>query len=197
MTEEATQAETDFDGTDEFWMRQAIALAHRAQLEGEVPVGAVLVRDGELLGEGWNSPIGRHDPSAHAEILALRQAGSRVGNYRLPGTALYVTLEPCPMCAGAIIQARVARVIYGAPDPKAGAAGSRFDLLPSDHRFNHRTQCVGGLLAEECGHLLRSFFAARRGRTASRPEANSDQQRRSDSASLETASREEACQNSC
>lgn len=197
MTEEATQAETDFDGTDEFWMRQAIALAHRAQLEGEVPVGAVLVRDGELLGEGWNSPIGRHDPSAHAEILALRQAGSRVGNYRLPGTTLYVTLEPCPMCAGAIIQARVARVIYGAPDPKAGAAGSRFDLLPSDHRFNHRTQCVGGLLAEECGQLLRSFFAARRGKTVPRPEANSDQQRRSDSASLETASREEACRNSC
>lgn len=177
-------------------MRQAIVLAQRAQVEGEVPVGAVLVRDGELLGEGWNSPIGRHDPSAHAEILALRQAGTRVGNYRLPGTKLYVTLEPCPMCAGAIIQARVAQVIYGAPDPKAGAAGGRFDLLPSDHRFNHRTQCVGGLLAEECGQLLRSFFAARRGKAAPRPEATTDQQRRSASSSLETASREEACRNS-
>lgn len=197
MTEEATQAETDFDGTDEFWMRQAIALAHRAQLEGEVPVGAVLVRDGELLGEGWNSPIGRHDPSAHAEILALRQAGSRVGNYRLPGTALYVTLEPCPMCAGAIIQARVARVIYGAPDPKAGAAGSRFDLLPSDHRFNHRTQCVGGLLAEECGHLLRSFFAARRKKAKPGPEIPPERHQKPEPAPMATASWEEACQNSC
>jgi tRNA(adenine34) deaminase len=142
-------------------MRRALALAGRAA-EGEVPVGAVLVLDNEMIGEGWNRPIGAHDASAHAEIQALRDAGRRVGNYRLPGTTLYVTLEPCVMCAGAIIHARVARVVYGAPDPKAGACGSVFDLLPSDGRFNHRTDCRGGILAEDCGELLRAFFRARR-----------------------------------
>ena len=128
----------------------------------EVPVGAVVVRDGVLLGEGWNQPIAAHDPTAHAEIQALRAAAAHVGNYRLTGADLYATLEPCPMCAGAIVHARIARVIYGAANPKGGACGSVFDLLPSDARFNHRTDCAGGVLAADCGDLLRAFFAARR-----------------------------------
>lgn len=149
---------------DRAWMQHALGLAARAAAEGEVPVGAVVVRDGELLGEGWNRPIAAHDPTAHAEIQALRAAAARVGNYRLTGAALYVTLEPCPMCAGAIVHARIARVVYGAADPKGGACGSVFDLLPSDARFNHRTACKGGVLAADCGVVLRGFFAARRGR---------------------------------
>lgn len=156
-----------FTTLDTHWMRYALELAQRAAEAGEVPVGAVLVRDDAVLGEGWNRPIAEHDPSAHAEIQALRAAGQRVGNYRLPGSILYVTLEPCVMCAGAIVQARVAQVIYGAPDPKAGACGSVFDLLPSDGRFNHRTEVRGGLLAEACGDVLRAFFRARRGRSRS------------------------------
>jgi tRNA(adenine34) deaminase len=148
--------------SDQGWMRRAMALARRAAAEGEVPVGAVLVREGEMIGEGWNGSIRQHDPSAHAEILALRDAGRRVGNYRLPGTTLYVTLEPCPMCAGAIVHARVRRVRFGAADPKGGACGSVFDLLPSDERFNHCAECAGGLLANECGDLLRGFFRDRR-----------------------------------
>ncbi len=147
---------------DLFFMQRAIALAGRAEKEGEVPVGAVLVRGGEIIGEGWNRPIGSHDPSAHAEINALRDAATRLQNYRLPATTLYVTLEPCPMCAGAIIHARVERVLYGTTDPKGGAAGSVFDLLPSDHRFNHRVAVEGGLLSDECGDQLRAFFRARR-----------------------------------
>lgn len=147
---------------DEGWMRQAIALAERAAREGEVPVGALIVRDGRVLGQGWNCPIVSHDPTAHAEVRALRDAGQRAGNYRLPGCDLYVTLEPCPMCAGAIVHARLRRVIYGARDPKAGACGSVFDLLPSDSRFNHRTDCTGGVLAEHCSAQLRTFFRARR-----------------------------------
>ncbi|TCT19226.1 tRNA adenosine(34) deaminase TadA [Thiobaca trueperi] len=150
------------DADDLRWMRHALALAQRAADEGEVPVGAVLVQDNEIVGEGWNRPIGTCDASAHAEIQALRDAGRRVGNYRFPGTRLYVTLEPCVMCAGAIIHARVSQVIYGAPDPRAGACGSVFDLLPSDGRFNHRTECQGGVLADECGGMLRAFFRARR-----------------------------------
>jgi tRNA(adenine34) deaminase len=148
--------------SDEARMRHALALAERAAAEGEVPVGALLVRDGEIVGEGWNRPISEQDPSAHAEILALRDAGHRHGNYRLPGTSLYVTLEPCVMCAGAIVHARVDRVFFGARDPKGGACGSVFDLLPSDARFNHRTECTGGILADECGALLRGFFKKRR-----------------------------------
>lgn len=147
---------------DARWMTQALILAERAAAAGEVPVGAVLVLNGELIGEGWNHPIGACDPSAHAEIGALRAAGQRLGNYRLPGSTLYVTLEPCVMCAGAIIHARVGQVIFGAPDPKAGACGSIFDLLPSDGRFNHRTACRGGVLADTCAETLRSFFRARR-----------------------------------
>jgi tRNA(adenine34) deaminase len=143
-------------------MRRAIELAKRAAAVGEVPVGAVLVKDGEIVGEGWNCPIGEHDPSAHAEIRALRHAGRRMGNYRFPGTTLYVTLEPCPMCAGAIVHARVARVVYGAADPKGGAAGSVFTLLPSDARFNHRTECRAGVLRDPCADLLKRFFRERR-----------------------------------
>ncbi len=147
----------------ELFMRHALELARRAESEGEVPVGAVLVRNGEVIGEGWNRPIGSNDPSAHAEIQALRDAGSRVGNYRLPDTTLYVTLEPCPMCASALIHARVAKVVFGAYDPKGGAAGSVFDLLPPDGRFNHSMECSGGVLQEECSNQLREFFARRRG----------------------------------
>ena len=143
-------------------MRRALALAEQAEAEGEVPVGAVLVRDGEIIGEGWNRPIASQDPTAHAEILALRAAARRVDNYRLPGSTLYVTLEPCVMCAGAIIHARVERLVFGAADPKGGAAGGRFDLLPSDGRFNHRVSCEGGLFREQCGALLRAFFRRRR-----------------------------------
>jgi tRNA(adenine34) deaminase len=143
-------------------MTRALQLARRAAEEGEVPVGAVLVLEGDVIGEGWNRPIASHDPTAHAEIQALRAAAARLGNYRLPGSTLYVTLEPCVMCAGAIVHARVARVVYGAPDPKAGACGGVFDLLPSDRRFNHRTDCVGGLLEQDCAETLRAFFRARR-----------------------------------
>jgi len=157
---ELLQAEA---ASDEHWMRRALDLAGRAAAQGEVPVGALLVRDGRILGGGWNRPIGERDPSAHAEIMALRAAGRQAGNYRLPGATLYVTLEPCVMCAGAIVHARVSRVVFGAFDPKGGAAGSRFALLPSDGRFNHRTVCAGGVLADESAGLLRTFFRQRRG----------------------------------
>jgi tRNA(adenine34) deaminase len=150
------------DNPDIPFMRRAMELAREAEAAGEVPVGAVLVRDGRIIGEGRNQPIGGHDPTAHAEIVALRAAGRAEQNYRLPGSTLYVTLEPCPMCAGAIVHARVERVVFAAPDPRTGAAGSVFDLLPSDERFNHRTAVDGGLLAEEAGRMLRDFFRARR-----------------------------------
>ena len=136
-------------------------LARKAEQHGEVPVGAVLVREGEVMGEGWNRPIGSNDPTAHAEIVALREASAAVGNYRLPGSTLYVTLEPCTMCAGAIIHARVARVVFGASDPKGGAAGSVFSVLGTK-RLNHRVAVEGGLLEAECGNLLREFFRSRR-----------------------------------
>ncbi|HEX7011952.1 MAG TPA: tRNA adenosine(34) deaminase TadA [Steroidobacteraceae bacterium] len=143
------------------WMERALELARRAEAEGEVPVGAVLVADDAVIGEGWNRPIATHDPTAHAEIVALRDAAARLRNYRLPGTTLYVTLEPCPMCAGAIVQARVARVVYGAADPLAGSAGTVYDLLRSE-RLNHRAIVEGGVLAEASSTLLRAFFRARR-----------------------------------
>ncbi len=143
-------------------MRHALALAERAQAEGEVPVGAVMVHQGRVIGEGWNRPIGLQDPTAHAEIVALRDAGLNEGNYRLPGTTLYVTLEPCIMCAGAIVHARVERVVYAAPDPKAGAAGSVFNLLPTDDRFHHQVRVEGGLMEEEGAQLLRNFFQRKR-----------------------------------
>jgi len=149
---------------DEAFMTRALELARRAEADGEVPVGAVVVLDGRIVGEGWNRPIAEHDPTAHAEIQALRDAGRRCANYRLPGSTLYVTLEPCAMCAGAVVHARVDRVVYGAADPKSGAAGSVFDLLPSENRFNHHTRVEGGVLAEDCAELLRNFFRQRRGR---------------------------------
>ncbi|HET7588530.1 MAG TPA: tRNA adenosine(34) deaminase TadA, partial [Gammaproteobacteria bacterium] len=146
---------------DEAFMRRALELAARAEADGEVPVGAVLVKDGEVVGEGWNHPIGAHDPTAHAEIAALRDGARALANYRLPGTTLYVTLEPCAMCVGAIVHARVARVVFGARDPKAGAAGSVTDIfgLP---QLNHRVAVEGGMLAAEASAQLRQFFAARR-----------------------------------
>src|SRR5687768_13797798 len=143
------------------WMRKALALAARAELAGEVPVGALVIRDGTLLGEGWNRPIGTHDPTAHAEILALRAASAAVADYRLGGATLYVTLEPCAMCAAAIVHARIARLVYGAWDPRQGAAGSAFNLVASD-AMNHRVDSLGGVLSEECGALLRRFFTGRR-----------------------------------
>jgi len=149
---------------DERWMRHALRLAARAAAAGEVPVGAVVVRADVLLGEGWNRPIAERDPSAHAEIVALRAAGRQVGDYRLPGARVFVTLEPCPMCAAAMIHARIAEVLYGARDPKSGACGSVFDLLPADRRFNHHTGCRGGLLADACAAELQAFFRARRER---------------------------------
>ena len=146
-------------------MRRALELAARAEAEGEVPVGALVVLNEEIIGEGWNRPISSHDPTAHAEIVALRAAASKLGNYRLSGTTLYVTLEPCPMCAGAIVHARMARVVFGATDPLAGAAGSVFNLLESSV-LNHRVQLERGVLAEECGIRLKAFFQARRARGA-------------------------------
>lgn len=148
--------------SDNDYMRYAIALAKEAAAAGEVPVGAVVVRDGEIVGEGYNRPISTCDPTAHAEIVASRDAAARIGNYRLAsGATLYVTLEPCVMCAGAIVHARVDRLVFGAADPKTGAAGSVFDVLGSD-RLNHLVEVRGGVLAEECGALLTGFFRHRR-----------------------------------
>lgn len=144
-------------------MREALALAREAAVLGEVPVGAVVVMNGEIVGRGYNQPIGGNDPTAHAEIMALRDAGRNRGNYRLPGCDLYVTLEPCAMCSGAIMHARIARVVFGAADPKTGVAGSVIDLF-AEGRLNHHAQVLGGVLAGECGQLLSSFFAARRNR---------------------------------
>lgn len=153
--------ETD-DERDRRWMAYALMLAQRAAVEGEVPVGAVIVKDNQIVGEGWNRPIGLSDPTAHAEIQAMRNAASNIDNYRLPGTTLYVTLEPCPMCAGAMVHARIKRVVFGAPDPRSGAAGSVFNLL-QDTPLNHQCEVSGGVLAEECGTLLKGFFRERRG----------------------------------
>ncbi len=147
--------------TDEDFMREALRLAEQAAQAGEVPVGAVVVKDGEIVGRGSNAPISRHDPSAHAEMMALRDAARRVGNYRLVGCELFVTLEPCVMCVGAMFHARIARVVFGARDPKTGAAGSVFNLF-AETRLNHHARTHGGVLAEECGKVLSDFFAARR-----------------------------------
>lgn len=146
---------------DRQFMQQAIEQAQLAALAGEVPVGAVLVRDGQVISKAFNKPITNHDPSAHAEMLALRQAADAEQNYRLPGTTLYVTLEPCTMCAGAMLHARVDRIVYGAPDPKTGAAGSVVDVFASK-QINHQTSVNGGIMAEECGQLLKTFFKERR-----------------------------------
>jgi tRNA(adenine34) deaminase len=149
-------------GDDSHWMEYALRLAHQAEAEGEVPVGAVIVSEGKIIGEGFNRPIESRDPTAHAEILAIRDAAQRVDNYRLLNATLYVTLEPCVMCAGAIVHARIDRVVYGASDPKGGACGSVFDLLPADERFNTRVEVESGVLASECGSLLSQFFQRRR-----------------------------------
>ena len=146
---------------DEDFMRAALELAREAEQAGEVPVGAVVVSDGEIIGRGSNAPIGRHDPSAHAEMLALRDAAQNIGNYRLVGCELFVTLEPCLMCVGAMFHARIARVIYGARDPKTGAAGSVLNLF-EESRLNYHAVVKGGVLADECGSILSQFFAARR-----------------------------------
>lgn len=151
----------DMQPEDPQFMMQALALARTAQDLGEVPVGAVVVRDGVIVGRGFNSPISNYDPAAHAEVQALRDAARRLSNYRLPGCTLYVTLEPCVMCAGAIQHARVARLVYGAADPKTGACGSIVDLF-ADTRLNHHTQVSKGVLADQCGDMLKAFFAARR-----------------------------------
>lgn len=146
---------------DAIWMRLALDQARNAWALGEVPVGAVVVKDGEVIATGFNQPIGTHDPTAHAEIMALRAASTILGNYRLPGCELFVTLEPCAMCSGAMMHARLARVVYGATDPKTGACGSIVNLF-EQNQLNHHTQLTGGVLADECGALLKEFFAARR-----------------------------------
>ena len=146
---------------DAAYMRRALELARRAEEAGEVPVGALVVLNDEIIGEGWNQPIVAYDPTAHAEIVALRAAAVRMKNYRIPDAVLYVTLEPCAMCAGAMVHARMARVVYGAADPKSGAAGSVFNLLETSS-LNHRAQVTRGVLAEECGEMLRKFFEVRR-----------------------------------
>lgn len=143
-------------------MQQAISQAHNAWALGEVPVGALVIKDGEIIATGFNQPIGTHDPTAHAEIMALRAAAAIVGNYRLPGCELYVTLEPCAMCAGAMMHARLARVVFGASDPKTGVCGSIVNLFEQE-KLNHHTEVIGGVMADECGKLLKEFFAARRG----------------------------------
>lgn len=162
VTESEAHSANDID-----WMHHALALAARARdAHDEIPVGAVVVDgEGRLLGEGWNLNISQHDPSAHAEIVAMRQAGQALGNHRLVGCTLYVTLEPCAMCAMAMVHARIARVVFGAFDPKTGAAGSVFDLL-TDPRHNHRVEVTGGVLAEEAGPMLTAYFRAKRGKTA-------------------------------
>jgi len=153
--------------TDQDFMQLAYAQAQCARALGEVPVGAVVVKDGEVIAAGYNHPIAKHDPTAHAEIMALRAAAEVLGNYRLPGCELYVTLEPCAMCSGAMMHARLSRVVYGASDPKTGACGSVLNLFEQE-ALNHHTSVVGGVMAEECGNLLRDFFAARRQEAAER-----------------------------
>jgi tRNA(adenine34) deaminase len=162
MTDDTLLPAPPFSQEDERYMRRALQLAgHARDAENEVPVGAVLVHEGEIIGLGWNRNITLNDPTAHAEIMALRAAGEKLANHRMPGATLYVTLEPCAMCAMALVHARIGRVVYGATDPKTGAAGSVFDTLISD-RHNHRVMVEGGLLADESSSMLRDFFRARR-----------------------------------
>lgn len=151
------------DDSDIRWMRHAIDLAKLAEQAGEVPVGAVIIKDDKIIGEGWNQPISSHDPSAHAEMIALRAAGSHLMNYRLTEVTMYVTLEPCVMCTGALVHARVDKVIYGASDTKAGAFKSCFKLV-NDKKFNHKIDIESGVLGDECGNLLKRFFEQKRSR---------------------------------
>lgn len=166
MSESDASASASAD-VDRRWMRHALSLAEQGAQAGEVPVGAVLVREGQLLAEGYNRPLGDCDPSAHAEMVALRTAATTIANYRLLDTTLYVTMEPCVMCAGAIVHARVARVVYAASDEKWGACGSVFDVFEPG-RMNHDVAVCGGVLAEESAQLLRTFFRARRAKAARR-----------------------------
>lgn len=161
---------------DSRWMQRALLLAAQGEALGEVPVGAVIVRDGEVLGEGFNQPISASDPTAHAEVVALRRAAISAQNYRLPGATLYVTLEPCTMCVGALVHARIARLVYGTTEPKAGAVESQSKLLESAY-FNHRLVYEGGVLASECQHQLSRFFQTRRAqlKSARRPPAIADE----------------------
>lgn len=170
MSKLSARSSAETPDSDEAWMRLALAQAERGAELGEVPVGALVVRDGELLGEAFNQPIRLCDPSAHAEILALRQAAGRERNYRLPGTTLYVTLEPCTMCIGALIHARVARLVYGTTEPKAGAVESRNQLARTDY-YNHLLEWRGGVLAEACQSQLQAFFRERRARAKARDGA--------------------------
>ena len=163
LTERMQLANSSIAAADDAqrWMREALGLANLAQQVDEVPVGAIVVRDGVIVGRGGNAPVAANDPTAHAEIAALRDAGRALGNYRLPDCDLYVTLEPCAMCAGAIIHARIRRLVFGASDPKTGACGSVVNLF-AERRLNHHSTVVGGVLAGECGALLSAFFATRR-----------------------------------
>jgi tRNA(adenine34) deaminase len=149
------------ESDDQYWMQKALELARKAQAEDEVPVGAVIVKDDQLVAEGWNHPIQSHDASAHAEMMAIRYAGQALNNYRLIDTTLYVTLEPCPMCVGAMIHARIRRLVFGAYDPKTGAAGSVFELLQAE-QHNHRIEVSGGVLEAECREMLQAFFRHKR-----------------------------------
>ncbi len=149
--------------TEEDYMKLALTLAQEAALAGEVPVGAVVVKDGEIMGRGYNAPICGHDPSAHAEMQAIRAAAQKLGNYRLNGCTLYVTLEPCAMCSGVIQHARISRLVFGAADPKTGACGSVVNLM-AEQKLNHHCEVAGGVMADECGRILSEFFAARRTR---------------------------------
>jgi len=154
-------AESKRHAGDEYWIKRAYGLAEQAQDAGEIPVGAVVVFNNECIGEGWNRPVASSDPTAHAEIIALRAAAQHQGNYRLPRAELYVTLEPCVMCAGAIIYARISRVVFATPDPKTGAAGSVFDILGTD-ALNHQVEVKAGVMQTECASLLQNFFKSRR-----------------------------------
>jgi tRNA(adenine34) deaminase len=152
----------EYESDDERWMRAALHYAARGEAAGEVPVGCVIVQDGAVIGEGWNQPISGNDPTAHAEIVAMRDAAQRLGNYRLTGATLYVTLEPCLMCAGAMIHARIARLVFGAPDPRRGAINSTIHAFETQG-LNHRVEVSGGVLRDECAGRLQAFFRARRG----------------------------------
>ena len=156
-----TQNKQPCKNSDEYWMAHALSLAERAQKYNEVPVGAVIVKDNKIIGEGWNQPIASKDPTAHAEIQAIRMACLYQSNYRLPGTTLYISLEPCLMCAGAIVHTRISRVLFTAKEPKTGAAGSCFDIF-NENKLNHSVKCEQGLLAEESSKILKQFFKARR-----------------------------------
>jgi tRNA(adenine34) deaminase len=161
MKDAELQQENVFSAQDAHWMNHAFALAAQGGELGEVPVGAVIVYDNQVIGEGFNQPIASHDPTAHAEIIALRQAAQKVQNYRLVGSTLYVTLEPCTMCVGALVHARIERLVFATTEPKAGAVVSKSQLLDNDY-FNHRIHYSGGLLAQQCQHQLSDFFARRR-----------------------------------